>query len=149
MNIKVIVNVDQDLDEDDITFNVKEMTSELESLITVVKESLTEKVKVYHGSTIVFLDISSIVSFTIVNKKVNVNTINSEVYTYKNPLKEIDENTSYSSLLRISQSTIINTNHVKCFKTDFGGMLKVEFKNNHHEYISRRYVKKVRKYFEV
>ncbi len=149
MSIKIKVNIDQDIEEDVVTFNVKKMTDEIESLINTVKESISERVKVYHGSTVVLLDISSIVSFSIINKRVNVNTVESEVYTYNNPLKDVEENIKSSSLLRISQSTIINTNHVKCFETDFGGTLKVVFKNEHFEYISRRYVKKVRKYFGV
>ncbi len=149
MTIKIVVNEDQNLEEDTITFNVRKVTNETESLISIIKESVSEKVKVYDRNTVVFLDKSSIVSFTIVNKKVIVNTIDNEVYTYKNTLKDVEENVTYSSLLKISQSTIINTRHVKCFETDFGGTLKVVFKNNHYEYISRRYVKKVRKYFGV
>ncbi len=149
MTIKVVVNESLDLEEDSITFNVRKITNEVESLVCIVKESISEKVKVYDRNTVIFLDKSSIVSFTIVNKKVVVNTIDNEIYTYKNTLKDVEENVTYSSLLKISQSTIINTRHVKCFETDFGGTLKVVFNNNHHEYISRRYVKKVRKYFGV
>lgn len=38
MTIKVVVNEDQNLKEDTITFNVRKVTNEMESLISIIKD---------------------------------------------------------------------------------------------------------------
>ena len=54
-----------------------------------------------------------------------------------------------SDFMRISKSTYINLKHLDSVEATFGGVMRVNLKNNDKDYISRMYVKELKKYLKI
>jgi len=149
VKMKVDIKINPNIKEESVIFNLREMTPQINELIELMTTDSRNEIIVYRDNMIRILKQNEVVCFTISDKKVIVHTSSNEEFIYKNSLKYIEQIINSHLLLRVSQSTIINTDYVKCFEVEFNGTLKVVFKNGHNEYVSRRYVKRIKEYFGI
>ena len=54
-----------------------------------------------------------------------------------------------NKFVRISNSAIINVYKIENLEASINGMITINFKNGEKEYISRRYLKKVKKILDI
>jgi len=147
--MKVDIKINPNIKEESVIFNLREMTPQFSELIELMTTDSRNEIIMYSDNVIRIIKLNEVVCFTTTDKKVIVHTSSNEEFLYKNSLKYIEQTINSHMLLRVSQSTIINTNYVKCFEVEFNGTLKVVFKNGHIEYVSRRYVKRIKEYFRI
>ena len=68
-----------------------------------------------------------------------------KIFKLKYRLYQLEEILNQSEFVRISNSTIINLNYVKNFETSINGLINVNLLDGTKEYVSRRYIKKIKK----
>ena len=65
-------------------------------------------------------------------------------YQIRQKLYQLEEMNFNNCFVKINQSCYANIKNIKRFETSIGGALKVVFKNNYIDYISRRELKNVK-----
>ena len=70
--------------------------------------------------------------------------IGDKKYQIKQRLYQLEEMNFNNHFVKINQSCYANIKNIKRFETSIGGSLKVVFKNNYIDYISRRELKNVK-----
>lgn len=68
------------------------------------------------------------------------------IYKIKEKLYYLEEMLSTKDFIRISNSSIININHVKCFNTSIIGKIVVKFKDGTEESVSKRKTAEIMKF---
>ena len=68
------------------------------------------------------------------------------IYRVKEKLYALEEILSSKDFIRISNSAIININHVKCFNTSIIGKIIVKFKDGTEEFVAKRKTSEIMKF---
>ena len=92
--------------------------------------------------------INDIYSIYAENKKVYARTKDKK-YIVNHRLYELEEILDGNKFVRISNSAIINIYKIENLEASINGMITINFKNGEKEYISRRYLKKVKKILDI
>ena len=95
-----------------------------------------------YNDEIIKIDINQVSCFISENNKVFA-LVDDKKYQIKHRLYQIEE-MNLNSFIKINQSCIANKKKIKKFESTIGGSLKVIFKNNYVDYISRRELKNVK-----
>ncbi|MGL4373640.1 MAG: LytTR family DNA-binding domain-containing protein, partial [Turicibacter sp.] len=83
------------------------------------------------------------------NKKVYAK-VKEDCYEIKYRLYELEATIlDQTKFIRISNSAIINLSQVESFEASLNGLITIHFTNGDKEYISRRYLKKVKKFLNL
>ena len=102
--MKVRIEIDDSLNEDEIVIRTKEYTEELQQLISNFKSK--PSIQFFKQDTEYYLDLDAILFFESDNGRVYAHTANDMFFTTQK-LYEL-ENILPNSFLRISKSTIVN-----------------------------------------
>ncbi|MGV3026687.1 LytTR family DNA-binding domain-containing protein [Clostridium thermobutyricum] len=145
--MKVKVNIDKKLDEIFIDIYTPSEDEKLKSIL----DNLRMKKPVLNGymeEKTYLLNINDIYSIYAENKKVYAHT-KDRIYRVKYRLYELEEILDKNRFVRISNSAIINIYKIENLEATINGMITINFKNGKKEYISRRYLKKVKKILDI
>lgn len=145
--MKVKVNIDKKLDEIFIDIYTPSEDEKLKSIL----DNLRMKKPVLNGymeEKAYLLNINDIYSIYAENKKVYAHT-KDRIYRVKYRLYELEEILDKNRFVRISNSAIINIYKIENLEATINGMITINFKNGKKEYISRRYLKKVKKILDI
>jgi DNA-binding LytR/AlgR family response regulator len=115
------------------------LVEDIESLVLSSEIDLTGS----YDSEIIKIDINDVVCFISDNNKVYA-LIGDKKYQIKYRLYQIEE-LNLNMFIKINQSCLANKTKIKKFETTIGGALKVVFKNDYIDFISRRELKNVKK----
>ena len=115
------------------------LVEDIESLVLSSEIDLTGS----YDSEIIKIDINDVVCFISDNNKVFA-LIGDKKYQIKYRLYQIEE-LNLNMFIKINQSCLANKTKIKKFETTIGGALKVVFKNDYIDFISRRELKNVKK----
>ena len=115
------------------------LVEDIESLVLSSEIDLTGS----YDSEIIKIDINDVVCFISDNNKVFA-LIGDKKYQIKYRLYQIEE-FNLNMFIKINQSCLANKTKIKKFETTIGGALKVVFKNDYIDFISRRELKNVKK----
>ena len=115
------------------------LVEDIESLVLSSEIDLTGS----YDSEIIKIDINDVVCFISDNNKVFA-LIGDKKYQIKYRLYQIEE-LNLNMFIKINQSCLANKTKIKKFETTIGGALKVVFKNEYIDFISRRELKNVKK----
>lgn len=88
------------------------------------------------------VNVKNIYRVFIQNRKVMIGLVDSQL-TVSKRLSQIEEKLSVD-FVKISQSELINITHVRQFKLQKNGFMKVIMKNGDVTYSSRRYLNKIK-----
>ncbi|MDR2977694.1 MAG: LytTR family transcriptional regulator [Streptococcaceae bacterium] len=143
--MKVTVIFNPNLPEDEVEFQVREMTPQLDSLIKQMKH-LDFKLIGSRLDKKYTLNFSKINRIYASDKKVYAVTDDQLEFVIPKSLTNIEEKLP-TNFLRISNSEIINADKIKFFDLTFGGKIKINFTNGQFTYSSRSYLKKIKEYF--
>lgn len=140
--MKIIIGVDESINENEIIIRCKEFNDEVSEIQKALKNiaSKSNSIIFYKGDTEYFFPLENILFFETESNSITAHTVN-DVFIVKYKLYELEEILP-GHFVRISKSTIININHIFSISRNLTASSLVEFNNTHKKvYVSRYYYK--------
>jgi Response regulator of the LytR/AlgR family len=141
-NMKIRVELDNEVKENEVIIKCNELNEEVRNIQIVLGELLSQKkhITFYKGETEYYLSLEEILFFETEESGICAHTINN-IYNVKYKLYELEELLP-GYFMRVSKSTILNTNHIYSITKSISSSSRVEFQNTHKQvYVSRYYYK--------
>lgn len=149
MDIKVRTNISNEFDSIEVIVNAPKLNNDVQDIVNNLLNTSNEitEVSAIRDNEIFIIKISDIIMFYSEDKDILCKT-NEGIFKVKEKLYQLEDNLPQNSFIRISNSAIINVDHVKCFDVSILGQIIVKFKNNTYEYVSKRRVSEVMKFLK-
>jgi DNA-binding LytR/AlgR family response regulator len=141
-NMKIRIEVDNDIKENEVIIRCSEFNEEVKNIQIILQEILSQKkaITFYRGETEYYLSLEDILFFETEENGICAHTVDN-IYNVKYKLYELEEFLP-RHFMRVSKSTILNTNHIFSITHSISASSKVEFQNTHKQvYVSRYYYK--------
>lgn len=135
--MKVKVQENNDIEEDEIIINCKKINHDIQTIIDFIK-TINSKIKGVKEDKTFLIDLKNIFYFESVDKKSFVYT-KDDVFEITLRLYQIEE-LHNNNFFRASKSTIINISKIKELDPVISGKIKITLDNNEHLLVSRQYV---------
>ncbi len=133
----VRIEEDKNLEENEIIILCKTKTDKIVKYISLLEDI---KLDFWKRSTKYEINLGDILFFETDEGKIRAHTIN-DIFFAKYKLYELEEKLP-KNFIRISKSTIINTNEVYSIEKNITSYSTIKFKKSHKQvYVSRRYFK--------
>lgn len=140
--MKIRIEVDNDIKENEVIIRCSELNEEVKNIQIILQEILSQKkaITFYRGETEYYLSLEDILFFETEENGICAHTVDN-IYNVKYKLYELEEFLP-RHFMRVSKSTILNTNHIFSITHSISASSKVEFQNTHKQvYVSRYYYK--------
>ncbi len=140
--MKINIEFDTSLTENEITIRCASLNEEVQKLQEVISDIAlySKKFVCYQGDTEYYLPSDDILFFETEAGSIRVHTAD-QVYLTKLKLYELEEILP-GAFMRVSKSTILNTNHIYSITRNLTASSVVEFLGTHKQvYVSRYYYK--------
>ena len=140
--MKIRVELDNKIEENEVIIKCNELNEEVKNIQIVLGEMLSQKkhMTFYKGETEYYLSLEEILFFETEESGICAHTIDN-IYSVKYKLYELEELLP-GYFMRVSKSTILNTNHIYSITRSLSSSSRVEFQNTHKQvYVSRYYYK--------
>ncbi|AJG99976.1 DNA-binding protein [Clostridium beijerinckii] len=140
--MKIRVELDNEIKENEVIIKCNELNEEVRNIQIVLGELISQKkhITFYKGETEYYLSLEEILFFETEESGICAHTINN-IYNVKYKLYELEELLP-GYFMRVSKSTILNTNHIYSITKSISSSSRVEFQNTHKQvYVSRYYYK--------
>ena len=150
MEIKVRTNISSEYQNIDITINAPKRNEEvqiLENMLLSKSQKNINQIIAMHNNDIFIINITDIIEF-FSEEKNNYCKTKDGVFKIKEKLYYLEEILPSKDFIRISNSAIININHVRCFNTSIIGRIIVKFKDGSEENVSRRKTSEIMKFLK-
>ena len=147
MSFKIRTNISEEFQEIEICINAPKRTEELTILENELIQKSNEVLKQIIGiqnNDIFIIDVQDVIMF-FSEEKNNFCKTKDGIFRIKEKLYYLEDVLPEKDFIRISNSAIININHVKCFNTSIIGSILVKFKDGSEENVSKRKVSDVMK----
>lgn len=141
-NMKIRIEVDNKINENEVIIRCSELSEDIKNIQIMLHDMLSCKkcITFYRGNTEYYFSLEEILFFETEGNRVCAHTIDS-IYSVKYKLYELEEFLP-GYFMRVSKSTILNTNHIYSITHSLSSSSKVEFQNTHKQvYVSRYYYK--------
>lgn len=138
--MKIKVEIDAKLTEEEIILHCRELNDETIAIQRRIAEAVNTglKLTVTKGDLEYYLDLSEILFFETAGATVAVHTM-TQIYETHLRLYELEELLP-GSFLRVSKSTILNTNRIRSIRKNITGASEVEFNGTGKKtFVSRSY----------
>ena len=140
--MKIRMEVDNKIKENEVIIRCSELSEEIRNIQSTLDDILSHKksINFYKGDTEYYLSLGEILFFDTEENGICAHTIDN-IYNVKYKLYELEEFLP-GYFMRVSKSTILNTNHIYSITRSLSSSSKVEFQNTHKQvYVSRYYYK--------
>ena len=140
MDVKIRTNISQEFENIEVCINAperNEAVQKLENKLLVMQEGKIKNLIGIENNDIFIINIPEVILF-FSEEKNNFCKTQDGTYKIKEKLYELEEALPQRDFIRISHSTIINVNHVKCFNTSIIGKIIVKFKDGTQEVVAKR-----------
>lgn len=140
MNIKI--EIDDSLEEDEVLIRCRSLTEEIYAIQRAVSEtaSAAQKFVFYKENTEYYLTLDEILFFETDGTRICAHT-RTDTYQIRYKLYEL-ENILPGFFMRVSKSTILNTNHIYSIHRNLTASSTVAFQDTHKQVcVSRLYYK--------
>lgn len=148
MKIKLTFNIVDTLnDEIEITINAKQKTEELQKIINNI-EAISNEINTIIGTKnneAYVISIKDVIKFYSEEQKCFCETTEG-IFYIKKRLYELEEKLDKNQFIRISNSCIVNVQHIKSFDLSTTGNIVIKFHNGKFEYVSKRRVSSIMKF---
>ncbi|WP_101842339.1 LytTR family DNA-binding domain-containing protein [Halobacillus sp. Marseille-P3879] len=141
MNVKIDLN--EEYDQTSITIHAKEWSTELDQLVKMINSTNRKRLIGVEGDQSVLIPCEDI-EFVYSEKGKVFAVSGSSKAELKMKLYEVEEAVGEDSFSRFSKSVIGNINQIQRFELSFNGNLCVYFTSGNKEYVSRRYVRRLK-----
>lgn len=141
-NMKIRIELDTKIEEDEVIIRCSELSEEVKNIQVFLEDILSKKKNItfYRGDTVYYLSLEEILFFETDENGICAHTIDN-IYSVKYKLYELEEFLP-GYFMRVSKSTILNTNHIYSITRSISSSSMVEFQNTHKQvYVSRYYYK--------
>ncbi|AGX43446.1 response regulator of the LytR/AlgR family [Clostridium saccharobutylicum DSM 13864] len=141
-NMKIQVEVDNKIKENEVIIRCSKLSEEVKNIQSMLDDMLSnnKRITFYKGDTEYYLSLEEVLFFDTEENGICAHTINN-IYNVKYKLYELEELLP-GYFMRVSKSTILNTNHIYSITRSLSSSSKVEFQNTHKQvYVSRYYYK--------
>lgn len=145
--MKIELVVDKKYTSPKVVIYCNEVNSDISTLMNSINNNQIN-INGYIDNTIYILNLDDIYSFYSEGGKVYAKT-NDNVFLIKYRLYELEEMLLSKKFIRISNSEIINLRKLKNLDFSLLGTVKLNFINNSYTYTSRRFIKKIKDYFNI
>ena len=150
MKIKVRTNISSEFQEIEVCINAPEKNEEVQRLenellsrnVNVIKQIIAMR-----NNDIFIINVSDVIMF-FSEEKNNFCKTKDGIFLIKEKLYYLEDVLPSREFIRISNSTIINIKHVKCFNTSIIGRIVVKFKDGKEENVSRRRTAEIMKFLK-
>jgi DNA-binding LytR/AlgR family response regulator len=146
--LQVEIKLDESCDTPRVTIHTKEITDEIAELAKRLSNSTAKIITGVKDEKIYLLKPDEILRFYSENQKIFADCA-SDTFLVKLRLYEIEELFENSSFIRVSNSAIVNFNKISNLDISFSGSMSLKFKNGKTEFVSRRFVSKIKKYLGI
>lgn len=150
MDIKVRTNISNEYQDIEVCINAPAINQEVQmlenELLSITSKSIKQIVAM-QDNDIFIINVSDIILF-FSEEKNNFCKTKDGIYRIKEKLYYLEEMLSPKDFIRISNSAIININHVKCFNTSIIGKIIVKFKDGSEESVSKRKTSEIMKFLK-
>lgn len=143
-HLKIEIKLDENCKETKILILANQITDEISSLMQLLSDEKTSDLVGFDKNTAEFLNLNDLLRIYASNGKVFA-VSNDKEYTIRLRLYEVEEKLTGKGFVRISNSEIINIKKAKKFDLNIAGTICVTLSNQSMSYVSRRYVKKIKK----
>ncbi|HDK7138582.1 TPA: LytTR family transcriptional regulator [Clostridium botulinum] len=140
--MKISIEVDNKIEENEVIIRCSEISKDVKKIQTMLNDMLSRKKQItfYKGDTEYYLSLEEVLFFETEGNGIGAHTIDN-IYNVKYKLYELEEFLP-GYFMRVSKSTILNTNHIYSITRRISSSSKVEFQNTHKQvYVSRYYYK--------
>lgn len=140
--MKIRIELDEQLKEEEVVIRCQSLTEEVREIQKAVSDLVSKKQRFvfYRGDTEYYLPLESILFFETEEKVVCAHTVDN-VYQVRYRLYELEEILP-GYFMRVSKSTILNTDKVLSISRNLTASSVVEFWHTHKQvYVSRYYYK--------
>lgn len=142
--MQIEIKIDNSCKETKVIVVAAKITDEINTLVKKLAEDTAQLLAGFQGEILKILDQYDISRIYASNGKVLAVTEHGE-YLLRLRLYEIEERLDKNCFVRISNSEIINLKKVKGFDLSYTGTICVSLLDGTTTYVSRRYVKKIKK----
>lgn len=149
LNIKV--EIDQTCAEPEIILHASKITEQLEKLMESIRILTGDNLQTLIGfkaGEAFLLQLQDVSSIFTESGKVYART-GPDSYILKSRLYELEEKLAGTQFLRVSNSEIVNFKKVKSLDLSRTGTIMLKFKTGETTFVSRRYVDKIKQYFQL
>ena len=140
--MKIKIEIEEALAEDEVVIRCRGLTEEISAIQKAVSEvsSAAQKFTFYKGNTEYYLTLDEILFFETDETGISAHT-RTDAYQTKYKLYEL-EDILPGFFMRVSKSTILNTNHIYSINRNLTASSVVAFSDTHKQvYVSRYYYK--------
>ena len=141
-NMKIRIEVNNKIKENEVIIRCSELSEDVKNIQIMLDDMLSHKkdITFYRDVTEYYLSLEEILFFETEENGICAHTINN-IYNVKYKLYELEEFLP-GHFMRVSKSTILNTNHIYSITRSISSSSKVEFQNTHKQvFVSRYYYK--------
>ena len=147
--MKIRVDIDENLTDDEVLIRCRSLTEQVLRVQQAVNDVLhvSEKFPLYRDNTEYYIPLNEILFFQTEGTKITAHT-KEEMYETQHKLYELEhklyelEDMLPGFFMRVSKSTILNTNHIYSINRSLTASSLVEFQHSHKQvYVSRSYYK--------
>lgn len=143
--MKIRIEIDEKNVEDEIVIRCSSLNSKVKKIQSVLSDLLTEKTQIefYKKDQEFYILLDDILFFETDSQGINAHTTN-DIYQVKYKLYEL-EKLLPRAFVRISKSSIVNTEHIYSIYRNIASASKVELRNTSKKlYVSRHYYKQLK-----
>ena len=140
--MKINIDVDDSLQQDMITIHCRQITDEILKLQQLLSGTQmgAQKISAYIDDTEYYVDVKTILFMEADGNYISIHTGKS-IYRLRQKLYELEEILP-RDFLRVSKSTIVNTEQISSIKKNITGASEISFRNSLKQaYASRNYIK--------
>ncbi|KEJ00021.1 DNA-binding protein [Clostridium botulinum A2B7 92] len=140
--MKIRIEVDNEIKKDEVIIRCSELSEDVKNIQIMLHDMLLHKKQItfYRDDTEYYLSLEEILFFETEENGICAHTIDN-IYNVKYKLYELEEFLP-GYFMRVSKSTILNTNHIYSITRRISSSSKIEFQNTHKQvYVSRYYYK--------
>lgn len=135
--MKIDIRTDMTIDETELVIRCKQLTPEIEKLISYIRIMQKQIIGIRAGENYV-LDTAKILYGESVDRQTFLYT-EEGVYQTELKLYELEEQLTELGFFRVSKSTIANLNHVTSLRADINRRIRVTLDNGEKLIVSRQY----------
>ncbi|PRR82029.1 LytTR family DNA-binding domain-containing protein [Clostridium vincentii] len=137
--MKIRIEVNNKIKENEVIIRCSELSEDVKNIKIMLDDMLSHKKNItfYKGDAEYYLSLEEILFFETEEKGICAHTINN-IYAVKYKLYELEEFLP-GYFMRVSKSTILNTNHIYSITRSISSSSKVEFQNTHKQIFVSRY----------
>lgn len=146
--MKVEIVVKPNLKEPCTVIYTNKITDEIQQIADRISDSQSKLLTGTKDKKIFLIEKEEIYCFYSEKQKIYAKTDKGDLWV-KYKLYQLEEMFQGSSFVRISNSSIVNIDKIKNLEISYTGTIEILFKNGEKEFVSRRYVSKIKKYLGI